>query len=259
MKLPLLKSVNHAAGKHSPTILTVLSIGGLIATVALAVNETPKVLDLIEDERIVREREAISDKIIIEPMTKFEIVKLVWPIYIPAIVMGGATIASIIGANSISTKRNAALTGAYFLSETALKDYQAKVIKTIGTNKAQLIKDELAQDKVNNTKRNDNTIIMTGNGEVLCLDLISGRYLRSSFDKLKKAENEINHKLISEMWMSLNDIYGYIGLPPVNMGNSQGYDLGNDGLLEFDISTCMSDNDEPCLTFTFHATPRPRY
>ena len=259
MKLPLLKSFKNAAGKNSPTILTILSIGGLLATVVLAVNETPKVLDLIEDERIVREQESIRDEVIIEPMTKFEIVKLVWPCYIPAIIMGAATVASIIGANTISTKRNTALTGAYFLSETALKDYQAKVIKTIGANKAKLIKDEIAQDKVNSTKKKDSTVIMTGNGEVLCLDLLSGRYLRSSFDKLKKAENEINHRLISEMWMSLNEIYGYIGLPPVKMGNSQGYDLGTDGLLEFDISTCMSENEEPCLTFTFHVTPRPRY
>lgn len=265
MKLPLLKSFKNAAGKNSPTILTILSIGGLLATVVLAVNETPKVLDLISDEKHVRLEEykrETRDDVRSEPlpdMTKFEIVKLVWPCYIPAIIMGAATVASIIGANTISTKRNTALTGAYFLSETALKDYQAKVIKTIGANKAKLIKDEIAQDKVNSTKKKDSTVIMTGNGEVLCLDLLSGRYLRSSFDKLKKAENEINHRLISEMWMSLNEIYGYIGLPPVNMGNSQGYDLGTDGLLEFDISTCMSENEEPCLTFTFHVTPRPRY
>lgn len=259
MKTLSVKAAKYAIGKHSPTILTVLSIGGLLLTTGMAVYETPKVLRLIEDEQQVRDMEALKDDAFIEPMTKFEVVKLVWPCYIPAIVMGAATIASIIGANSISTKRNAALTGAYFLSETALKDYQAKVIKTIGANKAKLIKDEIAQDKVNGTKKDNKTVIITGGGDALCLDTISGRYLRSSFDKLKKAENEINHRLITEMWMSLNEMYGYIGLPPTSLGNSQGYDLGNNGILEFDFSTAMSENDEPCLTFSFNATPRPRY
>jgi len=259
MKALSMKSMKYAVGKHSPTLLTILSIGGLVTTVVLAVYETPKVLDLIADERHLREEDENRTEDEPVEMTKLEIVKLVWPCYIPAAFMGIATIASIIGANTISTKRNAALTGAYFLSETALKDYQAKVIKTIGANKAQLIKEELAQDKVNSIKKNDKTIIITGDGDVLCLDLISGRYLKSSRDKLKKAENEINHRLITEMWMSLNEMYDYIGLPHVEMGRSLGYDLGMDGILEFDIDTCMSEDDTPCMTFKFHSVPRPRY
>ena len=259
MKSLPIKSIQKVIGRKSPTILTVLSIGGLLATVALAVYETPKVLTLIDDERHLRKEEDKRNNVEPQDMTKFEIVKLVWPIYIPAILMGTATIASIIASNTINTKRNAVLTGAYFLSETALKDYQAKVIETIGVNKAKLIKDSIAQDKVNKTKKDSKTIIMTGNGDTLCFDTISGRYLRSSMDKLKKAENEINHKLISEMWMSLNEMYDYIGLPHVDMGNAQGYDLGNDGLLEFDFNTCMSDNDEPCITFSFHTRTRPMY
>jgi len=259
MKTLSVKAAKYAIGKHSPTILTVLSIGGLLATTAMAVYETPKVLRLIEDEEHVRAVEAKEEDTFVEPMTKLEVVKLVWPCYIPAIVMGAATIASIIGANSISMKRNAALTGAYFLSETALKDYQAKVIKTIGANKAKLIKDEIAQDKVNGTKKDNKTVIITGNGEALCLDTMSGRYLKLSYDKLKKAENEINHRLISEMWMSQNEIYDYIGLPHVSTGNSMGYDLGNNGILEFDISSCIADDGQPCLTFAYNATPRPRY
>ena len=258
MKLPSVKLMKNVLGRKSPTILTVLSIGGLVLTTVMAVRATPKVLDLIADERHARDEDEEYEKFD-QPMTKFDITKLVWPCYIPTIVMGAATVASIIGSNAINLKRNVALTSAYYLSETALKEYQAKVIKTIGENKAKLIKDEIAQDHVSKTKKNGNTVIVTGNGDTLCFDYSSGRYFKSSYDKIKKAQNDINYSLISENYLSLNEIYGHLNLEPVSNGRELGWDLGYNGQLEFDISTCMSEDNEPCLSIAFSATPRPRY
>jgi len=257
MKLPSVKLIKGVLGKNSPTILTVLSIGGLIMTTVMAVRATPKVLDLIADERHFRE-ESEDDKWRV-PMTRMDIVKLTWTAYVPTFIMGAATIASIIGSNTLNLKRNAALTSAYYLSETALKEYQTKVIKTIGENKAKLIRDEIAQDHVNKTKKDNSTVIITGNGDTLCLDLGSGRYFRSSINKIKKAENDINYSLRDQMWMSANEIYGYLDLDPVSMGNELGWDINNDGQLEFDISSTISEDDEPCITIKFMTKPRERY
>jgi hypothetical protein len=261
MKLPSIKAIKYGIGKNSPTILTILSIGGLIGTTIMAVNATPKVIRLIEEEKEYRADalEQAEDDSWSEPMTKAEIFKLSWTYYIPTVAMGAATVACIIGANTINLKRSAALTSAYYLSETALKEYQAKVIKTIGEKKAQLIKDEISQDHVDKTKRDGKTVIITGNGDTLCLDTSSGRYFKSSMDKIRKAENEINRQLISENYLSLNEIYGIMDLGPVSTGRELGWDLGYQGKLEFDISTCMAEDDQPCITIDFNAIPRPKY
>ena len=256
MKLPSIKTVKGLLGRKSPTILTVLSIGGLIGTVVMAVRATPKVLDLIADEKHFRE-ESEEDEWRV-PMTRVDIVKLTWMCYMPAVAMGCATIASIIGSNTINLKRNAALTGAYYLSETALKEYQAKIIETIGAKKAKLIKDEIAQDRVNKTKKESNTIIITGNGDTLCLDIVSGRYFKSSVDKINKAENAINKCMRDQMWMSLNEIYGFMDLDPISIGGECGWDINTDGEFGFDISTTMSDDDTPCITVNFITSSRPR-
>jgi len=91
------------------------------------------------------------------------------------------------------------------------------------------------------------------------LDLGSGRYFRSSINKIKKAENDINYSLRDQMWMSANEIYGYLDLDPVSMGNELGWDINNDGQLEFDISSTISEDDEPCITIKFMTKPRERY
>ena len=253
----LLKGVS----KHSPTILTVCSIVGVITTVGMAINATPKALQLIEDEELRREAdyEDEEDAINPKPMTKFEIVKVAWTPYIPTIIMAGGTIACIISANTINTKRNAALASAYFLSENALKEYQAKVIEKIGEKKEKLLKQEIAQDHVKKTKNENNTIVVSGGNDTLCLDLISGRYIRTSVDKLRRAENEINKQLLNDMWMSLNEMYYKLGVDSIAAGNELGWDINKDGLLNLEISTCLTDDDEPCLTFNFNATPRPKY
>lgn len=259
MKLPSVKTLKHGIGKNSPTILTILSIGGLIATTAMAINATPKVMRLIDEEEDYRATERNSNGTFDPPMTKTEIFKLSWTYYVPTVAMGAATIACIVGANTINLKRSAALTSAYYLSETALKEYQAKVIETIGVKKAQLIKDEIAQKHVDKNKQGSGTVIITGNGDTLCYDEVSGRYFKSSMDKIRKAENEINRQLISENYLSLNEIYACMDLEPTGTGRELGWDLGYMGKLEFEISTCMSEDDQPCITIGFNATPRPKY
>lgn len=252
MKLPSFKLIKAVLGNKAPTILVVLSIGGLIGTTVMAVIATPKALKRIEDEEDIRiENED-------DPMTKGEVVQLTWTCYGPAMAMGAATIATIIGAHTISLKRNAALTGAYYLSETALKEYQAKIIEKIGEKKNKMIKDEIAQDHITKNKPDNKTIIVTGNGQTLCCEQSTGRYFRSSVDKINKAENAINKELNDCVWMSLNEIYDYLGLDSVDCGNELGWDINRDGRLAFDISTCMSEDDEPCISISFNARPRNR-
>ena len=135
MKAPnlakLVKSTQYFISKHSPEILTGLGIAGMLTTTFLAVKETPKALELIE--------EAQCDKG--EALTVVEKAKACWKCYIPAAATATCSIACLVGASSVSSRRNAALATAYKISETAFSEYKSKVVETLGEKKEEAIRE----------------------------------------------------------------------------------------------------------------------
>ena len=190
------KNVRTAMKKHSPEILTGVGIAGMISTSVLAVRATPKALILINEKK---------DEDGVDKLTPVETVKVAWPCYIPAAITGALSAACLIGASSVNVRRNAALATAYSLSESALKEYQGKVIETIGEKKEQSVKDAIAKDKIDRDPVSCREVVITEKGNTLCYDAISGRYFKSDIDKLKKAENELNRQMRDDMYISLNE------------------------------------------------------
>ena len=241
----LIKTTKLKAKKHSPEILTGVGIAGMITTVVFAVKATPKAMELI--------KEAEKDKK--ESLTATEKVKVAWRPYIPTAISGSMSIACVVGANSVNAKRNAALTAAYTLSETALKEYKSKVIETIGEKKEKVIKDKVAKDKVDKNPVSKTEVIVTEKGNTLCYDAISGRYFKSDIETIKKAANELNRRMISEMYISLNEFFGEIGLKETKLGDELGWNL-DDGLIELDFSSQIADDGTPCIVVDYLIAPR---
>ena len=102
--------------RNTPTLLTCLGAAGVVATAVLAVKETPKALNLLEN----------SEKEKGEELTRLEKVKIASPIYIPSVITGMATIACIFGSNIISKSQQATLMSAYALLDNAYKEYRKK-------------------------------------------------------------------------------------------------------------------------------------
>jgi hypothetical protein len=236
-------------GKHSPEILTGVGIAGMIAATVMAVKATPKALDLINEE--TPESDDVS-------FTKTDCVKIAWKCYIPSAVTITASIVCLIGASSVNVRRNAALVTAYTISESVLKEYQEKVIETIGEKKERTIRDEIAKDRINKDPVTSREVIVTEKGNTLCYDVISGRYFKSDIDKLKKTENELNRKLLDEMYVSLNDFYYEIGLKSTGIGDDLGWNV-NDGFLCLSFSSQLADDGTPCLVIDYRVAPRYNY
>lgn len=140
MKKELAKSflsLKTAIKKHSPEILTGIGIAGMITTTVMAVRATPKALILIEERK---------EEIGAEKLEAMDMVKTAWACYIPAAITGTLSVACLIGASSVNARRNAALATAYTLSESALKNYQGKVIEMFGEKKNEAVKDAIAKD-----------------------------------------------------------------------------------------------------------------
>ena len=242
----LASRIKDGAIHYSPEILTGLGIAGMISATVMAVKATPKALYLLEEKK----QETNEKKL--EPV---EVVKTTWICYMPATITGVVSVACIFGATSINHKRNAALAAAYSISEATLKDYQKKVIETIGDKKEKVIRDEVAGDIITKDPIQNHEVIVTGNGNQLCYDVVSGRYFNSNAEKLKKTENILNLRLRDEMFISLNDFYYEIGLDYILLGDDLGWNI-NDGYIDFTFSSKLATDDRPCLVVNYGVAPK---
>lgn len=245
-----LKQAQLSIAKHSPEILTGIGIAGMIATTIIAVKATPKAIKLLDDKK--KELET-------EKLTAADTIKTTWKCYIPTVVTGTASVACLIGASSVHLRRNAALTAAYTLSETALREYREKVVETIGQKKEQAVRDAVAKEQVESHPVSNNSIIVTGGGNTLCYDPFTDRYFKSDSDKLRKAENEINSQMLDEGCVSLNDYYYQIGLGDASVGNTIGWSYNRTGLVKLNLSSHLASDGTPCIVLGFQTEPYYAY
>jgi len=254
-----LQKIGGILTKNSSTILTGLSVAGLFTTSIMAVKATPKALKILEEEREYRlHHEEVGNEWESYDPTKLEAIKLTWKCYIPAAVTGLATIACIIGSQSINLRRNAALASLYSLSETALKEYKEKVVEKIGETKVREIKDDIAKDKIVRNPVIDREVVITGHGETLCYDALSGRYFKSDIEQIRRTLNVLSRDLMSDMFIPLNEVYSALDLKGTKLGDMIGWHI-DDGLIEPDFSSQLTENGIPCLVLDFSAEPRYMY
>ena len=245
----IFKNAQLAISKHSPEILTGIGIAGMITTTILAVKATPKALKTIEAKKTEENK---------EKLTAAETVKATWKYYIPAAITGVTSIACVIGASRVHTKRNAALATAYKLSETALVEYREKVIETLGEKKEKMVREKIDKDRMEQNPVSKSQVIITDKGNTLCFDYHSGRYFKSDIDRIKKAVNELNRRMNIEMYVSLNDFYDELNLEHTSLGDELGWSL-DDGLVEIDFSSQLADDGTPCVVMSYRVAPRRGY
>lgn len=241
-----IRNMRTAVKKHSPEILTGIGIAGMITTTVMAVRVTPKALILIEEKK---------NELEVNELTPKETIQAAWACYIPAAVTGTVSIACLIGASSVNIRRRAALATAYTLSESALKEYQEKVVETIGEKKEQSIRDAVAKDKIEKNPVRNREVVIIERGNTLCYDTVSGRYFKSDIDKIKKAVNELNLRMRDEMYISLNEFYYEIGLNGTLLGDELGWNIDH-GYIDVSFSSQLADDETPCLVIEYHIAPR---
>ena len=256
------KNVKSAAVKHSPEILTGIGIAGMVTTTVLAIRATPRALDLIaraDDEKF--------DNGHGEHLTKFEVIKVAWKPYIPAAVTCVTSAACLIGASSVSAKRNAVLATAYKLSESALTEYREKVVETIGEKKEREVRDKISQDRVTNNPVSNNTVYITGTGDTLFLEPISKRYFEFDIERLRAIVNTLNERMYSDPFgdpISLSDFYDEINLKRTDISDDMGWHI-DDGSIKLDFHPTMCDDEhspyynKPCLAIYYVTPPKWGY
>lgn len=256
----IFKSVKASAIKHSPEILTGVGIAGMITATVLAVKATPRAIELIEEERDLREIDranGVDERFASDNISFKDKVKLTWKCYIPAAATTAMSVSCLIGASAVNLRRNAALATAYSLSETALKEYKEKVMETVGPKKERAIQDKVAEEKIANNPVSKNEVIITEKGNTLCYDSISDRYFNSDIEKIRKTVNTLNAQMITgqEECVSLNEFYDELGLRHTTTGDDLGWNVAS-GLIDIDFSSHITDDGRPCLVINYSVAPK---
>ena len=174
-------------------------------------------------------------------------------------VTGVSSVACLVGASSVNARRNAALATAYNLSATALSEYKEKVLETVGEKKEQIIRNKVAEDKVNKEPVNPSAIIVSGNGNTRCFDTITKRRFTSDIETIRRIVNELNRRMVNgDDYISLNEFYYELGLDGTKIGDELGWNVTT-GLIDLDFSAQLDTDGVPCIVIDYMLAPKRGY
>lgn len=220
---------------NSPLILTAIGVAGTLTTAYLTGKASFRAALILEEpvpQGYIKDRER----------TKREAFDLVWTLYIPAAGSALGTCTCIILANRIGTRRAAAVAAAYTIAQEGFGEYRAKVLETIGKNKEQGIRDKIAEDQVARNLDATKEIIIS-DGHVLVHEAYTGRIFSSTVEKVNKAVNEINKKILGgDDFATISDFYDKLGIKHTAISGQFGWNTSN--TLEVDWTAVPREDEE---------------
>lgn len=269
-----IKKIINQAGlkikKYSPEILMVAGIVGTVTAAVTACKATLKVKDVMSEKEELQndihkclenpdvdytEEDGKKDLTTVYAQTGVKLIKL----YAPSVILGGASIASIVMGQKILKKRNIALAAAYTAVDKGFKKYRANVVERFGERVDKElrynIKAKEVEKKITDKNGKEKTVKeiqydIEGNP----LENIS-EYARF-FDEatstehhkdaeynlmfLRRQQDYANEVLKAKGHLFLNDVYEMLGIPKTKAGQVVGwiYDEKNpngDNYVDFGI------------------------
>lgn len=254
--------------RNSPTILTGVGVGGVIATAVLSGRATLKAAKAIE------ELEA-SGELSEEPRVRGkQILKATWPHYIAPTLVGGVTIGCIVGSHRISVNRTAVAVTAYTLGQQALDEYRDKVAELHNEKKEAAIRAAVMEDKLKGFPVPDelvaaaaedqrkvdaafenNEVEVLGPRRVRFCEVYTGRYFLCDIETLNQAVNKVNFELVRQNYVSLSYFYGLLGLRTTQISDDVGWTVSN--MMEVDTHSFISPDGVPVIAFDYDPLPGP--
>lgn len=236
--------------KHSPKILFVAGVVGVVGATVLACRATLKVGDILDhheiDVKLLKgeypESQAASSDLEkdlrkLQVRTALEITKP----YLPAVGLGLVSIAALTGSHVVLTKRNASVMAAYAAVQKGYDQYRERVRKEFGDDKdrqfahgaeLQRVEEKLANGK---TAITDTKVVkdpqIGGSPYAVVFDERSKHFtkepgMNSSIVMMK--QNWANDKLRAKGHLFLNEVLDMLDLPRTKAGAVVGWVYKND-------------------------------
>lgn len=202
--------------RNSPKLLTILTAMGTVSTAFATARATSKALLLIQ------EAEAQKG----EDLTTLEKVKVAAVPYIPAVLLGSATIVCIFGAQMLNRKTQSSMASAYALLDQGFKDYRRKLKELYGDEADKKVIEALAVEKSQTVYINasyltgpcDLSLEENSSKPVLWYDEYSKRFFTASLEQVLMAEYHLNRNYILRGEAVINELYEFLGLEPTDWG-----------------------------------------
>ncbi len=259
--------------KHSPEILVVTGVVGMVTSAVLACKATTQISTIIDNAKetvdkinttengkytdvetgdLVEYNDEIRNKdlAITYIQTGLKVAKL----YAPSVVLGSVSIGAVFAGHHILSKRNVALAAAYTAVDRGFKDYRKNVIERFG--------EELDKELRYNVKAEKVTVIETdenGKEKKVKKTINVAHAIPSEFAKcfdescrgwhkdpeanlmfLRRQQDQANELLQSKGWLSLNQAYELLGFNATRAGQVMGWvydenDPDSDTFVDFGI------------------------
>ena len=262
MKNDIMASVSrslHKVGfklkKHSPEILVVTGVVGIIASTIMACKATTKVSEIIDETKETidtihdsagkglhtadgeeyTQEVANKDLAIVYVQTGWKFAKL----YGPSVALGIASIGCMVGSNRILKKRNIALAAAFKAVDTSFKEYRERVVNRFGKEldrelrfgiKAKEIEEKVVDEEGNETTVTKTVEVMDPNAthsiySVVFCEGNTGWTKNAELNKvfLIQQQNWANDKLRLNGILTLNEVYDMIGAQRTAYGQIAGW------------------------------------
>lgn len=248
MKMNVFKGLKPWIAKHEPEILLGMGVSGFIFSTVWGIKATVKAVKKVDEVK----EELGKDK-----LTNKEVIKIVWKDYIPVVVGIGLSVPAVISSNRVSNRRNAALAAAFSISERTLQEYQDKTREIVGDKKNQEIKESISADRV---AQAPGTVYLTGDGDSVFYEPLSGRYFKTKWAKIQKAANDLNASALTDICgeVTLSDWFDALGLEPTDISDDLGWKVTQDGmagLIQIEITSVIKD-DQPCGSIEYRSNPK---
>lgn len=161
------------ARKVLPVIFSIIGGAGVIFTSYLTAKATMQVAEDKKDEKL----------------SKKDFIKKYWKKYIPALISGGATIASITSSCIIGKKTEASLSASAIALSQVYNKYKGKIKNTLGLDVHRDIMGKLAEDELKN-----NEVKCSAEDTILCHEEHIG-WFETTREELAYAYADLNQRI----------------------------------------------------------------
>ena len=249
--------------KHSPEILAVTGIVGIVTSAVMACKATTKVNDIINEakETVDKIHESVGkglhtsdgeeyteevakkDLTIVYAQTGLKFVKL----YGPSVALGIASIVCMLGSNHILRKRNLALAAALTNVATSFKEYRGRLVDRFGKDvdrelrfgiKAKEVEETVVDKDGNETTVTKTVEVVDPNTAHSLYSIVfcegnTGWTRNAELNKvfLIQQQNWANDKLKMNGVLTLNEVYDMVGAPRTAYGQIAGWVWTEDGTI----------------------------
>lgn len=244
-----LNKIGLKAKKHSPEILVITGIVGTVASAVMACKATTKVNEIIDETKEEMDKihsviemgredytadDAKKDTVIVYTQTAVKFVKL----YGPSVLLGVASISSILAGHNILRKRNVAIMAAYTAVDKGFKEYRGRVIERFGKEVDHELRHNIKAKEVEKVfvdkDGNEETIIETikvanpndfSDYARVYDDGCTGwtKDPEQNLMFLKLQQSYANEKLKKDGYLFLNDVYAMLGFNKTGFGQVVGW------------------------------------